>query len=103
LLNSNSKKVAPLNLENYMLPCWSKTLFGVECLGCGLQRAFLLLLKGDFINAFQMYPAIYVTLLFFGLIGLNLADKSRNYQKSIIVMAVLTGFFMLGGYLYKNY
>jgi uncharacterized membrane protein YeiH len=50
-----------------------------------------------------MYPAIYVTLLFFGLIGLNLADKSRNYQKSIIVMAVLTGFFMLGGYLYKNY
>ena len=54
-----------MNLENYMLPCWSKTLFGVECLGCGLQRAFLLLLKGDFIGAFQMYPAIYVTLVFF--------------------------------------
>ena len=103
MLNSNSKKVAPLNLDNYMLPCWSKTLFGVECLGCGLQRAFLLLLKGDFIVAFQMYPAIYVTLVFFGLIGLNFVDKSRNYQKSIIVMAVLTGFFMLGGYLYKNY
>ena len=92
-----------MNLENYMLPCLSKTLFGVECLGCGMQRAFLLLLKGDFSNAFQMYPAIYVTLLYFALIGLNLADKSRNYQKSIIVMAVLTGFFMLGGYLYKNY
>jgi hypothetical protein len=103
LLNSNSKKVAPLNLDNYMLPCWSKTLFGVECLGCGLQRAFLLLLKGDFVGAFQMYPAIYVTLVFFGLIGLNFVDKSRNYQKYIIIMAVLTGFFMLGGYLYKNY
>jgi hypothetical protein len=75
----------------------------VECLGCGLQRAFLLLLKGDFIGAFQMYPAIYVTLVFFGLIGLDLLDKSRSYRKSIIVMAVLIGFFMLGGYLYKNY
>jgi hypothetical protein len=103
LLNSNSKKVAPLNLENYMLPCWSKTLFGVECLGCGLQRAFLLLLKGDFINAFQMYPAIYVTLLFFGLIGLDLVDKSRSYRKSIIAISFLTGIFMLGGYIYKHY
>jgi hypothetical protein len=103
LLNRSSKKAAPLNLENYMLPCWSKTLFGVECLGCGLQRAFLLLLKGDFVGAFQMYPAIYLTLAFFGLIGLNFVDKSRNYQKSIIAMAVVTGFFILGGYIYKHF
>ena len=92
-----------MDLENYMLPCWSKTLFGVECLGCGLQRAFLLLLKGDFVGAFEMYPALYVTLVFFGLIGLNLVVKSRNYQKSIIVMAVVTGFFMIGGYIYKHF
>jgi len=92
-----------MDLENYMLPCLSKTLFGLECLGCGGQRAFLFLLKGDFIGAFQMYPAIYATVLFLGLIGLGLVDKNRNYQKSIIVMAVLTGLFMLGSYIYKQY
>lgn len=92
-----------MDLENHMLPCLSKTLFGVECLGCGAQRAFLLLLKGDFVGAFQMYPAIYVILLSFGTIGLSLVDKSRNYQKSILVMAIATGVFMLGGYIYKHY
>jgi hypothetical protein len=86
-----------------MLPCLSKTLFGIECLGCGAQRAFLLLLKGDFIAAFKMYPALYVTLLFFGIIGLNLVDKNRNYQKPIIITAILTGLFMLVGYIYKHY
>jgi len=92
-----------MDLENYMLPCLSKTLFGLECLGCGGQRALLFLLTGDFIGAFQMYPAIYAKLLFLGLIGLGLVDKNRNYHKSIIVMAVLTGLFMLGGYIYKQY
>ncbi|MGB0186631.1 MAG: DUF2752 domain-containing protein, partial [Flavobacteriaceae bacterium] len=24
-----------------MLPCLSKTLFGFECMGCGLQRSLL--------------------------------------------------------------
>ncbi|MBL4604087.1 MAG: DUF2752 domain-containing protein, partial [Flavobacteriaceae bacterium] len=40
-----------------MLPCYSKQLFGVDCLGCGLQRSFILLTKGEFIEAFKMYPA----------------------------------------------
>jgi hypothetical protein len=86
-----------------MLPCLSKTLFGLECLGCGLQRAFLLLFKGDFVGAFEMYPAIYLLLLFFGLIGLNVVDKSNKYQKLIIITAVLMGLFMIGGYVYKQH
>lgn len=92
-----------MDLEKYMIPCLSKTLFGVECLGCGFQRAFLLLLRGDFAAAFGMYPAVYTTLLFLGTIGVHFADKSRNYQKFIVGMAVLNGLFMVGGYFYKHY
>ena len=46
-------------LEKYMLPCLNKKLFGFECMGCGLQRAFSLLIHGEFTAAFYMYPAIY--------------------------------------------
>jgi hypothetical protein len=46
-----------------MFPCISKTLFGIECLGCGFQRAFVLLLEGNFEAAFAMYPAIYCSLI----------------------------------------
>lgn len=86
-----------------MLPCLSKTLFGVECLGCGFQRGFLLLLQGDFGGAFKMYPAIFTTLLFLGILGLNLIDKNRSYKKIIIGSAILNGVLMIAGYYFKHY
>ena len=86
-----------------MFPCLSKTLFGVECLGCGMQRAFLLLLKGDFIAAFKMYPAIYTTLLFLVFVGIQLLDKNKNYRKLIINIALINGIFMIAGYYYKHF
>lgn len=48
-----------LHIEDYMLPCFSKKIFEIECLGCGLQRSVVFLLKGDFLLAFKMYPAIF--------------------------------------------
>jgi hypothetical protein len=86
-----------------MIPCLSKTLFGVECLGCGFQRGLLLLLEGNFATAFQMYPAIYTTLLFLGIVGLHFIDKNRNYKNLLIGMVIINGLFMIVGYLYKHY
>ena len=84
-----------------MLPCFSKSLFGVECLGCGTQRALLLLLEGDFIGAFKMYPAIYTLLLFFLFIFLHFIDRARNYTPYIKWFAIINGFIMITSYLIK--
>ncbi|MEZ4875449.1 MAG: DUF2752 domain-containing protein [Flavobacteriaceae bacterium] len=46
-----------------MLPCLNKKLFGIECMGCGIQRATVLIFRGEFIAAFKMYPPIYTLLL----------------------------------------
>ncbi|WP_243699516.1 DUF2752 domain-containing protein [Flavobacterium caseinilyticum] len=86
-----------------MFPCLSKTLFGVECLGCGFQRGFVLLLQGDLSGSFKMYPAIFTTLLFLGILLLNLIDSDRNYKKIIIGSAILNGAFMIAGYFFKHY
>ena len=51
------------SIEDFMLPCLNKKLLGIDCLGCGMQRAVALILHGDFVAAFYMYPAIY-TLIF---------------------------------------
>ncbi|WP_324504942.1 DUF2752 domain-containing protein [Flavobacterium sp.] len=95
------QKEKPLDLEKYMLPCLSKTLFGMECLGCGFQRGFLLLLQGDFSGAFNMYPAIFTSLLFLGILGLNFIDSNRNYKKLIMGSAILNGVFMIVGYCFN--
>lgn len=90
-----------MDLEKYMLPCLNKKLFGIECLGCGTQRAIVLILKGDFIAAFYQFPAIYTTLLFFGFVGLHFIDKSRNYHKTMISLAIFNTILMIVSYIYK--
>ncbi len=76
-----------------MLPCLNKKFFGVDCLGCGMQRSIALLLKGDFVAAFYMYPGIYPLLLLLLFLGFNFFIKfkyERLIKISLMVIAVLT-------------
>jgi Protein of unknown function (DUF2752) len=86
-----------------MFPCISKTLFGIECLGCGFQRAIVLVFQGDFEDAFKMYPAIYSCLLLLLFIGLHFLNRKRNYKKALLIIAIINGVFMIGGYYYKHF
>lgn len=88
-------------MEEYMLPCWSKKYFGLECMGCGSQRALFMVFKGDFMDAFVMFPAIYTTLLFIIVVGLNFIDRARNYHKLIIFSAIINAMVMVGAFLFK--
>jgi len=90
-----------MNIEKYMLPCLSKKFFGFDCPGCGMQRSFVMLLKGDFADAFHMFPAIYTGLLFFACIVLNFTDKSRNYHKAIIALSIVNAVIMAVNFIYK--
>jgi len=90
-------------MEEYMLPCFSKKLLGIECFGCGTQRALLLVLNGEFEAAFKMFPAIYTLLVFFGFVALHFLDKSRNYHKPIIYLGVTNGIIMVVSYFVKHF
>ena len=88
-------------MEEYMLPCLSKRLFGIECMGCGSQRALVMVFKGDFLNAFHMFPAIYSILLFFLFVALHFIDKSRSYHKLMISSAIINAVIMVVAFLIK--
>lgn len=88
-------------MEDFMLPCLNKTLFGFECMGCGIQRSLLLIFQGNFIDAFQMYPAIYSLIALFIYIGLNIFFKFKNSNKVISVLAVLTVATIITSYTIK--
>ncbi|SHJ76764.1 DUF2752 domain-containing protein [Flavobacterium haoranii] len=90
-------------MEEYMLPCMSKKLFGVECIGCGTQRALILLLKGEFVEAFKMYPPIYTLVILFLFLFLHIVDKSRNYTRIVISLAIINLIIMILSYAYKMY
>lgn len=90
-------------MEEYMLPCLTKKFLGIECFGCGSQRAFVLLIKGQFTDAFNLFPAIYTLIPFLLLLGLNFIDKSRNYHKYIVSLGIINAVVMVSSYFIKHF
>lgn len=86
-----------------MLPCMTKKILGVECLGCGIQRSLALLLHADFAGAFFMYPAIYPMLMLGGTIVVNMVFPVKHVTKIIWVLGVLTATTMIGSYMFKHF
>lgn len=87
--------------EDYMLPCLNKQILGFECTGCGMQRALTMIYHGDFIAAFQMYPAIYTLILFFAFIGINAFLHFKFANKIIVILALTNVVVIIGSYLIK--
>ncbi len=87
--------------EDFMLPCLNKQLFGVECLGCGIQRATLFFFRGEFLMAFKVYPAIYTLYLLALFLIFNLFIKFK-YDFSIKMgLIILNVIIVVASYLIK--
>ena len=74
-----------LQAEDYMLPCLNKKMFGIDCLGCGMQRAFVLLFRGEFVEAFKMYPAIYTLIILALFILVNFKMKFKKSKLKVLI------------------
>ena len=88
-------------LESKMLPCTTKFLLGFDCPGCGMQRAFIALLKGDILLSFKLYPALLPLLLFFGLLVGSFVFSNQRLSKFTQLTGLLSGFLVLINYIYK--
>ena len=45
-------------IENHFMVCSFKETFGIDCLGCGLQRSIVCLARGDFYGSVRYYPPL---------------------------------------------
>ena len=77
-------------MEEYMLPCLNKKYLGFECMGCGIQRSISLFFKGEFIDAFYMYPGLYPLMALMGILLVNQFISFKYANKGIIFFAILT-------------
>ncbi|WP_148783816.1 DUF2752 domain-containing protein [Aquimarina intermedia] len=94
-------------MEKYMFPCLNKKLFGVDCLGCGLQRSLSYLAQGEFAQAFKMYPAVYPLLLLLAFWGVTLFFKFRfdTYIKygllAVTVLTIIISYFIKMNFMFN--
>lgn len=90
-----------LSIEDYMLPCFTKKIFGFECLGCGLQRAVILLFQGDFAAAWAMYPAIFTIIPLFMFFTASFFFTIKYVNKIIMILALASVGLILTNYILK--
>jgi hypothetical protein len=88
-------------MEEFLFPCINKQLTGLECYGCGAQRATLMLIRGNFFGALIMFPAIYpiLMLLVFSILDMRLRFKYAFQIKISLILISAT--VVLVSYLYK--
>lgn len=71
-----------------MMDCPYKKYFDVDCMGCGMQRSFVALLKGNFVDSFYYYPALLPMLVMFLFLVLHLTFKFKKGAKWLMYLFV---------------
>lgn len=92
-----------MSVEDFMIPCPTKRLFGIDCLGCGFQRALLMLFKGDFSAAWQLYPPLFPILPLAVVFFLYLTDKNHDYRKVLKLLGIINAIFIPASYIYRHF
>jgi hypothetical protein len=87
-------------LEENLLACQFKSM-GVECMGCGLQRSVVLILKGEFAEAFYMYPAIYSLIFMFGFLLLHLKFQFAKGHKVLLWLFIVNLLIIITNYILR--
>ena len=93
--------VSYMGLQEYMMPCVTKQVLGFDCPGCGLQRSILHLLNGEFIAAFQIYPAIYTLIPLAFLLIINKFYNFKYADNLIIAFSMASVSLIVINYIFK--
>ncbi len=88
-------------LERHMMICYYKKLSGIDCPGCGMQRAFIYLLRGNFIESFHSYPALLPVLFTLTLTAIHLSYGLKNGAALIKYSFIITISIVIISYVFK--
>ena len=88
-------------LEKHTTPCFFKSNYNFECPGCGMQRAFIALMKGDIAESFSQHPAL-IPLIIASLVSLfYMFFKWEKGVKHIVFLFSFTVLIFIVNYLVK--
>lgn len=87
--------------EKHLFFCSVKSLLGIECPGCGMQRAFVALLRGHLAESLSLNASLLpflVTILF---TVLHLVFGFKNGARWIVILFSITVIVMLTNFVVK--
>lgn len=88
-------------LEHNLLRCPIKQNFGIDCPGCGIQRSFVALMKGDVLESLKFYPATIPIITLFALTIVHLKFDLKNGAFFIKLLYIAITLIIVINYIYK--
>ena len=73
----------------------------IEGRGCGFQRSVIYLMKGEFLNAFKIYPAIFTLILMMIFLGFHLKFNFAKGHKVLFWLFLINLSIILVNYILK--
>lgn len=77
-------------LERHMGTCNWKAHTGMDCPGCGMQRAIIELLKGNIWESIKLYPGLIPLIITLGLLIAHLTFNFKNGAKYLKISFIFT-------------
>jgi Protein of unknown function (DUF2752) len=87
--------------EHHQLKCPIKELIGQDCPGCGMQRSFIALMRGDLWMSLNMYPALIPVLFLLIFLILHLIYKFNHGAKILQYTYITVIALSFGNWLLK--
>lgn len=88
-------------LQHHLLPCPFKFITGIDCPGCGFQRAFILLLQGEWRASIALYPPTLPLILLGVFFLLERYYDFRHSRPLSVILSCMVGFIIIAAYLKK--
>jgi hypothetical protein len=88
-------------IEQHLFSCSVKQLFGLDCPGCGMQRAFVALLRGDLLASLRFNASLIPFLFTVFYTTAHLVFGFRNGARWTVFLFSTTVLIMLLNFLIK--
>jgi hypothetical protein len=89
-------------LQTHMQSCFYKKYFGMECPGCGMQRALIELLKGNIWDSITLYPALLPTIFMVVYLILHIIFSFKNGAAVVKYSFIINVILILANYIAKQ-
>ena len=87
--------------DSWMLPCFTKKIIGMDCPGCGIQRSISLLLQGQVVESFLMYPALIPIIFLFGFLIFDMFVSVKHSEQLKLWGTIFTIGTIITSYIIK--
>ena len=88
-------------LENHLLTCPYKAMTGIDCPGCGMQRAVIELLKGNLSESLYLYPALIPIIFTLSFTCLHLYLKFKYGAMVVKYSFIISSLIIFVAYILK--